>query len=593
MLPMTAARRRRSDDAEPLAHAASLREAISRFTLEAIRLCVQSKIDETVHKWLAHPRPVADKSEAEMLLAETSLLALELGVYSPSISGVRPVDRLARQFKAETADERIAMECLRRAKFTLFRVVAPAREHVFQTLDIASGRIFLLFEDRLAPEAIGLDIAARICPLDDDLHILAGPTIALEGALGDTCRAFIRPGKGLVNDQRCAALLYRDYLRRASGARLDFGLVREEAPFAPSHPDEELDSFVSDWAEFGQGTTPTGEALIDARNLTSEKRVLAALLSCVELRRAGRGRLAEIYRSLASIQMETLHRRALAGSGEPNPLEVLRVSLEAQAAQKRFPSEAFDLFRELSRPIRNMAGAGPNRREDLGRVIERIRGLRAKTTDQGCSEQEALAAAAKVAEMLERYGLSLSEIEFRKQTCEGVGIDTGRRRHTHADRCVPAVADFCDCRHWSETSAQGTLRFVFFGLPADIEAVHYLYDVVAAAFDTETATFKRGALYRDTVGAGKRAAVASFEIGLAQGIVAKLAKLKAERQAAMFNSTGRDLVPIKASILDEEFDKLGLSLHSKRLKRRRKVISAAFEEGRVAGGKFEVRAGIE
>ncbi len=590
---MSAARKHRTDDAEPFAHASSVREAIFRLAHEAGAFCAPRKVEETIRQWLAHARPVAESSDAEMLLAEASALALELGLYAPSISGVRPVDRLARQFKAETADERIALECLRRAKFTLFCVTAPAREAVYQARDLATGRSFLLFEDRFAPEAVGLDIAGRICPLDGDLHVSVGPTIAIDGELGEMCRAFIRPGRGLVNDQRCAALLYRDYLRRARGGGLDFGLIPAETPFALSHPDEELDSLASDWAEFGQGSTPTGDALIEARNMTSGRRVLAALHSCVELRGAGKSRLAEIYRSLAAIQMETLHRRALAGSGESDPLEILRAALETHAALKRTTSEAFDLFRDLSRPIRSLAGSPSGRREDLGRVIERIRGLRAKTTDQGCSEQEALAAAAKVAEMLERYGLSLSEIEFRRQTCEGLGIDTGRRRHAHADRCVPAVADFCDCRHWSETSAQGTLRFVFFGLPADVEAAHYLYDVVAAAFDTETATFRRGAVYRDMVGAGKRAAVASFEIGLAQGIVAKLAKLKAERQAATLRSTGRDLVPIKASILDEEFGKLGLALHSKRLKRRRKIISAAFEEGHAAGRKFELRAGIK
>jgi len=34
----------------------------------------------------------------------------------------------------------------------------------------------------------------------------------------------------------------------------------------------------------------------------------------------------------------------------------------------------------------------------------------------------------KVAELLDRHGLSLSEIELRRQACEGVGIDTARRR---------------------------------------------------------------------------------------------------------------------------------------------------------------------
>ena len=41
------------------------------------------------------------------------------------------------------------------------------------------------------------------------------------------------------------------------------------------------------------------------------------------------------------------------------------------------------------------------------RLKTRIQGLRAKTTENGCTEAEALSAAAKVAELLDRYDLSL------------------------------------------------------------------------------------------------------------------------------------------------------------------------------------------
>ena len=173
--------------------------------------------------------------------------------------------------------------------------------------------------------------------------------------------------------------------------------------------------------------------------------------------------------------METFQRRGLVGSGELNPLETFAATFEELAANGRFSEEALALFRELSRRIARETRRPKSCNDDLGRVLDRIRGLRAKTTEQGCTEQEALAAAEKVGELLERYGLSLSEVDLRQQPCEGFGIDTGRRQHGAFDRCVPAIADFSDCRVWSETSLTGTLRFVFFGLSADVEAAHYLY----------------------------------------------------------------------------------------------------------------------
>jgi len=85
--------------------------------------------------------------------------------------------------------------------------------------------------------------------------------------------------------------------------------------------------------------------------------------------------------------------------------------------------------------------------------------------------------------------------------------------------------------------------------------------------------------------------VTSFQIGLADGIIAKLAKLKADRRAATAKSTGRDLMPIKTSILDEEMEKLGLAFTSRR-STRRKVVTAAYTEGKSAGARFEVNAKI-
>ena len=52
-------------------------------------------------------------------------------------------------------------------------------------------------------------------------------------------------------------------------------------------------------------------------------------------------------------------------------------------------------------------------------------------------------------------------------------------------------------------------------------------------------------------------------------------------------------MPIKTSVIDEEFEKLGLSLRAKNVGSRRKVLSDAYEAGQEAGRKFEVQAGIE
>ena len=54
----------------------------------------------------------------------------------------------------------------------------------------------------------------------------------------------------------------------------------------------------------------------------------------------------------------------------------------------------------------------------LDKLKVRIQALRAKTVDNGCTEDEALSAAAKVAELLDRYDLSLTDVELRAAPCE-------------------------------------------------------------------------------------------------------------------------------------------------------------------------------
>ncbi len=586
---MTAARKTREDPVD--ARARKINAAIAELTLKAMPYGSRAAIQESVSKWLSRVAPPRDAADAERLHQEAATLAVELALHAPSMSGQTPLDRLARDLKAASGDQAAALASLRKAKFTLINIIGPVRYAVYMAKDLASGKTFMLYEERLAPAAIGLDLGARIAAIGDGLCIFAGPTLLVD-ANSETCRPFIRPGFGLTNDQRCAAQVYRDYFRARSALRLDIHLAVEPEKVVQSFPDEELDAFVRAWAEHGEGAAPTGDALGEVRNFACDKRLLSAVISSVEMRAAGLARLAQVYREVAAIQIETMRRGEQAGIRPRNDIDRVLGILQSRAVESRVARASLELFLELRARFGQTTQRTTATGEDLQRVIDRIRALRAKTTAQGCTEQEALAAAAKVAELLERYGLSLSEIDIRKQACEGFGVDTGRKKPAPQDRCVPTIAHFCDCKAWEEKTPEGAIRFVFFGLPADVEAARYLYDLVGVAFDSETASFKNGELISKFDAAQRRGAVNSFQIGLANGIDTKLDKLKSDRQAAMRKTSGRDLEPIKTSVIDDELDKLGMRFEHK-VRRRRRVVVDAFEAGRAAGRKFEIHPGLE
>ena len=73
----------------------------------------------------------------------------------------------------------------------------------------------------------------------------------------------------------------------------------------------------------------------------------------------------------------------------------------------------------------------------------------------------------------------------------------------------------------------------------------------------------------------------SFAFGMVSSISTKLATLKVERDKAN-RSTGRDLVVVKAAIVEEELAKLDLNLRTVR-GASRMVSTTAFEAGSAAG----------
>ena len=223
-------------------------------------------------------------------------------------------------------------------------------------------------------------------------------------------------------------------------------------------------------------------------------------------------------------------------------------------------------------------------------LLARIQALRAKTTERGCTEQEAMAAAAKVAELLDRHGLTLTELEIRSQPCEQVTLDTDRSRIGPFDECAPAVAAFFDCRFWFSKDPEGRLRHVFFGLPVDVQASVYLMSLIGHAFETESDRFRRSAEYLRGRSGGRRALHTSFIFGMSQGVQAKLASMRAERETA-FQTSGRDLVLVKSDVVEAEMAKLGMRFRTRK-PASRMIHSRAFDAGHAAGERFEPRPGL-
>jgi hypothetical protein len=227
----------------------------------------------------------------------------------------------------------------------------------------------------------------------------------------------------------------------------------------------------------------------------------------------------------------------------------------------------------------------------LDKLKLRIQALRAKTIDNGCTEDEALSAAAKVAELLDRYDLSLTDIDIRTAPCERRAYETHRKKRIPLDDCIGAVANFCDCRVWREKNQAGENRYIFFGLRSDIEVAHYLTELIDGAVRSELGRYKNTPDYRRFRHNDRHLANASFALGMVASIADKLTAMKAGRDQVS-RGTGRGLVVLKASIVDAELGKLGLNLRAAR-NTGRTVSMTAYEAGGAAGASLAINPAVE
>jgi hypothetical protein len=224
------------------------------------------------------------------------------------------------------------------------------------------------------------------------------------------------------------------------------------------------------------------------------------------------------------------------------------------------------------------------------RLKTRIQGLCAKTMDNGCTEAEALSAAAKVAELLDRYDLSLTDVEMRHARCEQRAYDTQRRKRIPLGDCIGAIANFCDCRVWREKSQPGNARYVFFGLRSDIEVACYLSELIDNTIRSELGRYKNSPDYRRFRHQDRHVANASFTLGMVGSIADKLTAMKKARDAVN-NGTGRGLVVLKSSVVDAELERLDLKLRTVH-STSRMVSPMAYEAGETAGASLTIDLGV-
>jgi hypothetical protein len=176
---------------------------------------------------------------------------------------------------------------------------------------------------------------------------------------------------------------------------------------------------------------------------------------------------------------------------------------------------------------------------DKTAIAAKIRALLTKTTEWGCSEEEALMAASKAHELLEKYQISLTDTELRSETMiKNERPSKGKIDDTLRNSMAMRIAEFTDTKCW--VTGKRVKSLVYAGLESDVLFARWLTDSLIDFC-------MRGAEIARSYGMDRR----GFALGAGQRIAARLKEEVEARKNPVIASPGRALVLVtKAQMVD-------------------------------------------
>lgn len=188
-------------------------------------------------------------------------------------------------------------------------------------------------------------------------------------------------------------------------------------------------------------------------------------------------------------------------------------------------------------------------------IAARIRALLSKTVANGCTEDEAIAAAEKAAELLALYDLSMDEVELRaspfsESEQDHDSDDVGDRFWVVAN----AISELTGTKSWVSRPGVRPVRHSFFGLAHEVEIATYLLDICSRAVRTECARAAREgewALFRLAIRRSRRIA---FLDGMCDRLAYRILALRPPRPKGM------GLVVLRQALIAEEMERRKMRL---------------------------------
>lgn len=238
---------------------------------------------------------------------------------------------------------------------------------------------------------------------------------------------------------------------------------------------------------------------------------------------------------------------------------------------------------------------------DKGKIIERIRKLLALSKDKGASEDEAKTAAGMARRLMNKYDLSLSEIDIKKSDViiSEVATESWYPRFW-TTTLATAVGQAFDCKSFRRGPV-----FMFFGLEADTQVASYLfiylYRTILDLLDKKRKHIRRerklnkrlNRLYSPVPLGDMRRYMRSYAQGIVLALHIRMQEERKKREKGFeAKGTGKDLVVLKGAIVEKAYKN-----EMKDVKRTyynpKKFNMYAYEDGLRDGGDIQIHEGLK
>lgn len=217
------------------------------------------------------------------------------------------------------------------------------------------------------------------------------------------------------------------------------------------------------------------------------------------------------------------------------------------------------------------------------RLYAIIRALAAKTVENGCTEEEAMSAASKLADMLAEHNITLDEAQLRE-------TPFARHREEHADgvgarlwKVADGAAFLTGATYWTaDLGAKSVIHF--FGFEHEVEVAKYLLEICAHAMRSERARLRKEyALLRPET---QRRKIVPFLDGMADSLRLRLRALKPKAP------TGTGLVVLRGELIAKAMAEEGIKIKPGSAGRRSRDFEASYRDGVEAAQRVALNPGL-